>query len=325
MPEPFLWRMHRKRIDIPLLILAALVLLYQGLTMPLVRFASLLRDDFGYSILGGIGKLFEAGDSMIAALILLMSVVFPLLKLGMLILLWVAPMAPAWRRRLLHILEPLGKWSMLDVLVVILFAGAVQLGLLADATILPGAYVYAGAILLSMLVAELTGRLVRPAAQTMPPPRSRSRILPLLAVSGLLLLVLGIILPLMRVEKWFFWQEHYSILAGALELARDGQAFLALGFAVFVIILPLLVQLAQLVLSFAQLTGKPGAHRLHWILTFNRWAMMDVFALALFIAALRLNSMTDLTPLIGLWFLIAGLLLSVMSSLWLHRILPAPD
>jgi paraquat-inducible protein A len=145
-------------------------------------------------------------------------------------------------------------------------------------------------------------------------------LLPILTVAGLLLLAGGIVLPLMRVEKWLFWEEHYSILAGAMELALEGQAVLALGFTLFVILLPLLVQLAQIGLALIQLTGRPATHRLHWLLAFNRWAMMDVFALAIFIAALRLSSMTELTPLTGLWCLMAGLVASVTGALWLRRI-----
>lgn len=320
MPKSWLLCEHPARVDVPALTLASLVLLYFGLTAPLVEFSSLLEDDFRYSILTGVGKLWDTGDRAIAAVIFLLSVVFPVVKLAGLIALCVVPSTGVVRRRLLRIIEPLGKWSMLDVLVVILFAGAVQLGLIAEARTMHGAYVYAGAILLSMVAAVLMDGIVRPHPPVRRHPRGRSLLLPPVAAVSLGLLCAGLYLPLMQVEKWIFWEQQYSILGGALELARSSEPgpVLALGFALFVIVLPALVHLSHLGLALVQLTGRGGGRALDRLLAIDRWAMLDVFALALFIAGLRLASWTELTPLAGLWFLLAAIVLSTVCSLWLR-------
>jgi paraquat-inducible protein A len=86
-----------------------------------------------------------------SAIILLFSCVSPGVKLAALGWLWFAPTVGENRRRSLRIIEPLGKWSMLDVLVVILFAGVVKLGLIADATVLDGACLFALALCIGLI------------------------------------------------------------------------------------------------------------------------------------------------------------------------------
>jgi len=320
MKRTSLYRAHPARIDIPLLSVAAVVALYLGLTAPLVQFTSLLKDDFRYSVLSGLAQLWLSGNYAIVSLVFLLSVVFPGVKLAGLLAMWFTPTTAAMRRRLLRIIAPLGKWSMLDVLVVILFAGAVRLGIVARATTLHGAYVYAGAILLSMVAATLMASLVRPRLPAVRHPRRRSLVLPVVTAASVALLAAGLWLPLMVVEKWVFWHQQYSVVAGTAQLLRSNDIALALGFALFVIVLPVLVSLSQLVLALVQLTGRGGGRMLDWLLEFDRWAMLDVFALALFVAGLRLASWTELSPRPGLWCLIGALVLSSTCSLWLRRL-----
>jgi len=193
------------------------VTLYFGLTAPVVRLSSALYSDSDYSVIGGLVDFWRGGDYLIGLLIFIFSVVFPVFKLGAMSWLWFVPTVREDRRRNLRFIEPLGKWSMLDVLVVILFAGAVKLGLIADATVLGGAYVYGAAILLSMVAAVLMGAIAGPEPRLTEHPRARSFVLPVLALAGFFLLLAGIFLPLMSVEKWFFWKEDFSILTGALK------------------------------------------------------------------------------------------------------------
>ncbi|HSH26800.1 MAG TPA: paraquat-inducible protein A [Wenzhouxiangella sp.] len=318
-PSP-LYREHPRRIDVPLLIAAAAITLVVGLFMPIVRIESALASDSSYSILGGIAGYFGDGKVFIGSIILLFSCVFPGIKLMALGWLWFAPTVRENRRRSLRIIEPLGKWSMLDVLVVILFAGAVKLGLIADASVLSGAYVFSAAILLSMIVVMLIAAIAGPEHRYLSSPRKRSFLLPPLAVAGLGLLALGLLLPMMRVEKWLLWKEDYSVLAGAFKLVADGEWLLAAGFFLFVIALPLLVALALVVLSFAQLFGSGSKRAIAALIEFQRWAMVDVFALALCIGLIRLADMATLEPRIGLYCFAGAVLLSPIVSFRLRAL-----
>ncbi|RFF29999.1 paraquat-inducible protein A [Wenzhouxiangella sediminis] len=315
-----LFREHPRRFDVPLLIAASAVTLVVGLFMPIVRIESTLASDSSYSIMGGIAGYFGDGKLFIGSIILLFSCVFPGVKLAALGWLWFAPTVRENRRRSLRIIEPLGKWSMLDVLVVILFAGAVKLGLIADATVLDGAYVFAAAILLSMIVVMLIAGIAGPEHRYLSSPRKRSFLLPLLALASLLLLAAGLALPMMKVEKWLLWQESYSVLSGALKLVADGEVLLAAGFFLFVIVLPMLVQLALVVLSLVQLFGNGSQRAIAALIEFQRWAMVDVFALALCIGLIRLADMATIEPRIGLYCFTAAVVLTPIVSFWLRAL-----
>jgi paraquat-inducible protein A len=315
-----LFREHPRRLDIPVLIAASAVTLVVGLLMPIVRIGSSLAADKSYSIMGGIAGYFGDGKYFIGSIILLFSCVFPGIKLAALGWLWFAPTVRENRRKSLRIIEPLGKWSMLDVLVVILFAGAVKLGLIADATVLSGAYVFGSAILLSMIVVMLIAALAGPEHRYLSKPRKRSLLLPPLALASLVLLAAGLVLPMMRVEKWLLWQEDYSVLSGAFKLVADGELLLALGFFLFVIVLPMLVQLALVVLSVVQLFGNGSQRAIGALIEFQRWAMVDVFALALCIALIRLADMATIEPRIGLYAFTAAVLITPIVSFRLRAL-----
>lgn len=315
-----LFREHPRRLDVPLLIAISAITLVVGLFTPIVRISSSLASDSSYSIVVGIADYFGEGKIVVGLIILLFSCVFPGVKLIALGWLWFAPTVRENRRRSLRVIEPLGKWSMLDVLVVILFAGAVKLGLIADATVLSGAYIFGAAILLSMIVVMFIAAIAGPEHRYRSSPRKRSPLLPLLALASLVLLAAGLALPMMRVEKWLLWREDYSVLSGAFKLVADGEFLLALGFFLFVIVLPMLVQLALLVLSLMQLFGKGSEQAIAALIEFQRWAMVDVFALALSIALIRLADMATIEPRIGLYCFTAAVLLTPIVSFRLRAL-----
>ena len=100
-------------------IMLAFLLFISGILIPVASVDKLLFFTGSYSILAFVHALFKEGNFLLAILITLFSIVFPLLKLFQAIRLW-------WfidRRslgvtRALRRLEVLGKWSMMDVFVV---------------------------------------------------------------------------------------------------------------------------------------------------------------------------------------------------------------
>ena len=89
----------------------------------------------------GAIELFRQGETMIAVIVFLASIVVPFLKLLALFYLvaTVRLRSAAWRRaraRLFRALELIGPWAMLDVFVMSVLVALVKLGELA--TVLPG-------------------------------------------------------------------------------------------------------------------------------------------------------------------------------------------
>jgi paraquat-inducible protein A len=135
---------------VPLALAAASACLAAGITWPIMRASRFVMFTRPFSILDGVETLLSDGDWPIATVIVAFSIVFPLLKIGVLAVLWVrlrrgAP-APS---RLIAAVESFGKWSMLDVFVVAFVIFALKAGSLTDATTAPALYPFIAAILLT--------------------------------------------------------------------------------------------------------------------------------------------------------------------------------
>ena len=138
----------------------AVLLLAAGLVVPAIRIVRLRLFGGDHSILGSVGLLWDGGQWYLAAIIGLFSVVVPWLKLGLLAWLWFAP-PPAHdgSHRLAGWVDALGKWSMLDVLVVAVLVVCLQGGFWVRADPLAGVWLFAAATLVTMVLSGWVRRL----------------------------------------------------------------------------------------------------------------------------------------------------------------------
>ncbi len=146
----------RPRWPINLLIVLAGVAYVVGVTAPMLTLTKLLFVKNTFSVLSGVAGLYAQGEYLLGAVITAFSLVLPLVKLSLLILIWNsdrhnAPMS----RRHLHWLAAVGKWSMLDVFVVAVLVASVKLGALATVEIHYGLYAFAASVLVIMLTTHL--------------------------------------------------------------------------------------------------------------------------------------------------------------------------
>lgn len=152
---------HPLRWDVPILTLAAMGALITGLVLPVMSIKKLIfwHDDYG--IVDGVLALWSNKHYFLACVIFAFSLVFPNLKLATLECIWFIPMSHSARRKALHWLAVLGKWSMLDVFVVALTIVLSTTSAFGDISPRSGLYVFAGAVLASMLLTMEMGRLAR--------------------------------------------------------------------------------------------------------------------------------------------------------------------
>lgn len=142
---------------------------------------------------------------------------------------------------------------------------------------------------------------------------------PLCAAAALVLLVLGLVRPLLYVEK-SFWDHEYSILDGTWELFRTGRALVALLVCVFVIVLPLLRLAVLLGIWFLHLRAADRRRALGLLDTLDKWSMVDVFALALFVVGVELARQVSTEVRPGAWWFGGGVLLSSLLTWRLRRL-----
>lgn len=156
----FPWHVH-----VPVLFVGAAVALAFGLTMPVMRVEKAIFWETDYTLITGARGLWDKGERFLAAVLLLFSGVFPVIKLALLGAMLILPMRPGPRARLVDLTDAVGRWSMLDVFVVALFIVLARSALIATAEPAPGLYVFCGAIIASMLLSlelrRLSSRLAR--------------------------------------------------------------------------------------------------------------------------------------------------------------------
>lgn len=157
----------RRSRSVPVLAAAALGFLAAGVTLPLLTISRLWVFEDDVSILAAIAGLWDNGEAFLAVALLLFSIVFPAAKLAGVMTLW-AVARPGGRAfaRGLAVIDGLGRWSMMDVLVTALLIFSLKASGLASATSQPGLYCFAAAVVLSMAAG---GRL-RAARPTAIPP-----------------------------------------------------------------------------------------------------------------------------------------------------------
>lgn len=113
----------------------------------------------GHTILEGIIIFFKHGDYFVATVILVASLVIPVLKL--LAIMYIAlslqfdwKSAPGPRAILFKSVEVIGRWSMIDIFVVILLAALVRLGVIIAIVPGIGAVCFAFSVITAMFSAN---------------------------------------------------------------------------------------------------------------------------------------------------------------------------
>lgn len=135
---------------VPLFLVLASFFLALGLILPLVRFEKLIFFSETPSLLGIVASLWQQDARLLAFLVALFSVVFPLIKL-----VGVAVEATSLHREAgwvtARLMPVLARWSMMDVMLVALVIVAAKTSGMASAFTQPGLWFYAGSAILTGL------------------------------------------------------------------------------------------------------------------------------------------------------------------------------
>jgi paraquat-inducible protein A len=152
--------MTRRNLAALGLTVVSLAMLVPGLTRPALTITASInalgttREIFRQtqSIVEAVRSLHESGNTFVAALILLFSILVPFVKAGILGVI-LALRAPAARHRLYLFVRSVSKWAMADVFVVGVFIAflAARATDNLDAVAGPGFYWFAGYCLVSNL------------------------------------------------------------------------------------------------------------------------------------------------------------------------------
>lgn len=139
---------------------ASIVLLLYSYTLPFMEVEKLIFFKSQYSLIHSLKIMWEEGFYFLAFIIFLFSMIFPLAKLIVLSMLYFFTFSNQNKRKIIHWLGVLGKWSMLDVFVVAIIIVLVKSQALVSARPCIGLYIFAVAIMVSMLVSFMVEKLI---------------------------------------------------------------------------------------------------------------------------------------------------------------------
>jgi paraquat-inducible protein A len=139
------------------LTIAALILYFPANLLPVLRVESTLNGTKESTIISGVVQFWQDGDYPVALIIFIASVMIPVLKFLAIVMLCLGARFGYWPRaltRLYRITDYIGRWSMVDVFVVAILVGVVQLGSVMTIDVGEGIFAFAGVVVLTMLAAH---------------------------------------------------------------------------------------------------------------------------------------------------------------------------
>jgi paraquat-inducible protein A len=139
------------------LAIGAVVLYFPANLLPVLQVESTLQGTRQSTIVGGVVQFWKAGDYPVALIIFIASVMIPILKILSIVVLCLGARSgrsPRALTRLYRVTDYIGRWSMVDVFVVAILVGVVQLGSVITINAGEGALAFAGVVLLTIFAAH---------------------------------------------------------------------------------------------------------------------------------------------------------------------------
>ena len=118
---------------------------------------------------------------------------------------------------------------------------------------------------------------------------------------------LGISLPLVRMERLYFFTETPSLLNVITGLWEDGSLLISLIVVVFSILFPVL----KLFSAFHAAIHEKELPK--WISILGKWSLMDVLLVAILIFAAKTSGLASAVAQPGIWFYMASTIFSALG------------
>jgi paraquat-inducible protein A len=137
-------------------------------------------------------------------------------------------------------------------------------------------------------------------------------VIPLILFLATLCFALGIVQPLIRVERLFVFADEPSLVGIVSGLWNEGDAGLAIIVAAFSLVFPA-IKLA--LLHIAAYGGREASGTIpRWFRALSNWSMLDVVLVALVIFAAKTSGVATAFTKPGLWFFAASVVLTAAAS-----------
>lgn len=150
--------------------------------------------------------------------------------------------------------------------------------------------------------------------------RRAERLLGWLLLASAAMLALGLMLPVVRVDRFLVLTDRISVLGGALSLLREGEYLLGATVLLFSAVFPFFKLQQAWSLWRATDVHAPRFERkvrlLDWL---SRWSMVDVLVIALIVFSVKATGFADASSESGLYFFVGAFGGTALSLAWIKR------
>ncbi|MAT82612.1 MAG: hypothetical protein CMJ29_13330 [Phycisphaerae bacterium] len=310
-----------------LLLLSALASNITALIYPFL-YVEIPFNNSNYSIPHTIQLMWEGGLYAIAILIVAFSLTFPFVKIGMMLcVLWIPTTRPG-RHKVLSTLRQLGRWSLLDVFVVLIIMVLSNDQFFIGAVPKIGVTLFLAAIFGSMMVCELLEFLNKGEVKGEQDPLE-GRHTPVYWASGwiywLMIPMLGLAAVSLyeaihtsyfKITAWFLSKNSYSVYESVHALLKSEYYVFGITMLAVLILIPSLRLLTMIILGFCPMNRT--FRRIMWRLStiFGAWSMLDVFALALLLFLTEGENLVKFEVKSGLYAIIVSVVIYYITVMF---------
>jgi paraquat-inducible protein A len=320
------------------MIVVALSTNVAALLVPFLEMKEAFHASLTYELPAAVRLMWREGLPVVAVLILVFSIIFPLTKLVGLTAALLLPFTPRRRATLVRWLAILGRWSLLDVFVVMLLMVLASGQWAISTEVRPGVQLFMIAIGIAMTVAELMCSFEsrhEPSPASAGPATMLARSawwarisIPILLLGAASALTLALVAPVLRIHQFLLSSNSYSIGTAVETLWREQQILFALLMAVLLGGLPA-ARLLMLAGACLLPIGLRASRRLAAVGGLvGRFAALEVFGLALFLVLLEGRDLIRTEIEAGAWFLLAAIALDaafVFVARRVFRVISTPS
>jgi paraquat-inducible protein A len=299
-----------------------------GVSLPFVRLTKFMLYTYEHSLIAVVNALMRSSQLLLGVAVLVFAIFLPVMRLLYLLLLAMLPLRDIDRlARPLRALEWLGRWSLWDLVALALTIALIQSQSAYEAGNAGGIYALACSVLLTLLAyAWLRGdaaaaRMRVPATKLAYSSSMRGAAFTVLVLLAAALLVLGLLLPAIRLPGSWAGTDQHSAVSLVRALYGRGHHFPALALFTLMALLPglkLLYLTALLAVRLLPYGIRVKSMRaIEWL---GGYPISEITILALMLFYLGATDRSGVLILPGTYCFAASALLTLAAFAWANAL-----
>jgi len=143
----------------------------------------------------------------------------------------------------------------------------------------------------------------------------------LLLLCSLTALVVGVIAPLLTLQKLYFIENTISLISTIQTLYNDKEWLLFIVITLFSVCIPVVKIVSLLLITNIDFEVDSFLDKtLSLIETLGKWSMLDVFVVALLLVSLKLGALAKVEVHYGLYVFAFSVILTMGLSFWIYHL-----